>query len=73
MDVGRKNRPPKPQNRPLNFFINLDIKPFIRHSLKLSTGRGRDYRAEIRKNSTGVGRKTGLFSSKVVYFFVLDL
>lgn len=73
MDVGRENRPPKPQNRPLLKFINLDITAFIKLSVKFSTGRGRDCRTEIRKNGTGVGRKNGLFSPKVVYFFVLDL
>ena len=73
MDVGRKNRPLEPQNRPLLKFRNLYITTFIRHSLEFSTGRGRDCRTEIRKNSTGVGRKNGLFRTKMVYFFVRGL
>lgn len=73
MDVGRKNRPLEPQNRPLLEFRNPDITTFISHLLEFSTGRGRDCRTEIRKNSTGVGRKNGLFRTRMVYFFVRDL
>lgn len=69
MNVGREDRPLKPQNRPLIFFINIDMKPLISHYFEFSTGRGQDSVAEICNYSTGVGQKYDLFSPKMVYFF----
>ena len=69
MDAGREDRPLKPQNRPIIVFINIDMKPFIRHYFEFSTDRGQVGVAKIRNYSTGVGRKYDLFSPKMVYFF----